>query len=36
MMLAGTGNIREVIAFRKNQRARDLMTGARRRSIRSS
>jgi aspartyl-tRNA synthetase len=28
MMLAGTGNIRDVIAFPKNQRARDLMTGA--------
>ncbi len=28
MMLAGTPNIRDVIAFPKNQRARDLMTGA--------
>src|SRR5204863_5859827 len=28
MMLAGTANIRDVIAFPKNQRARDLMTGA--------
>ena len=28
MMLAGTTNIRDVIAFPKNQRARDLMTGA--------
>ncbi len=28
MMLASTGNIRDVIAFPKNQRARDLMTGA--------
>ena len=28
MMLAGTINIRDVIAFPKNQRARDLMTGA--------
>jgi len=28
MMLAGTLNIRDVIAFPKNQRARDLMTGA--------
>src|SRR5579871_1862221 len=28
MMLAGTSNIRDVIAFPKNQRARDLMTGA--------
>ena len=28
MMLAGTGNIRDVIAFPKNQRARDLMTAA--------
>ncbi len=27
MMLAGTSNIRDVIAFPKNQRARDLMTG---------
>jgi aspartyl-tRNA synthetase len=28
MMLAGTTNIRDVIAYPKNQRARDLMTGA--------
>ena len=28
MMLAGTSNIRDVIAFPKNQRARDMMTGA--------
>lgn len=28
MMLAATSNIRDVIAFPKNQRARDLMTGA--------
>lgn len=28
MMLAGTTNIRDVMAFPKNQRARDLMTGA--------
>ena len=28
MMLAGTGNIRDVIAFPKNQKARDLMTNA--------
>jgi aspartyl-tRNA synthetase len=28
MMLAGTTNIRDTIAFPKNQRARDLMTGA--------
>jgi len=28
MMLAGTSNIRDVIAFPKNQRGRDLMTGA--------
>ena len=27
MMLAGTTNIRDVIAFPKNQRARDLMIG---------
>ena len=31
MMLAGTTNIRDVIAFPKNQKARDLMTGRRRR-----
>lgn len=28
MMLAGTSNIRDTIAFPKNQKARDLMTGA--------
>jgi aspartyl-tRNA synthetase len=28
MMLSGTGNIRDVIAFPKNQKARDMMTGA--------
>src|SRR5262249_53076563 len=28
MLLAGTTNIRDVIAFPKNQRARDLMSGA--------
>jgi aspartyl-tRNA synthetase len=28
MLIAGTTNIRDVIAFPKNQRARDLMTGA--------
>src|SRR5205085_8242795 len=28
MMLAGTTNIRDVIAFPKNQKARDMMTGA--------
>jgi aspartyl-tRNA synthetase len=28
MMLARTSNIRDVLAFPKNQKARDLMTGA--------
>jgi aspartyl-tRNA synthetase len=28
MILAGTTNIRDVIAFPKNQRTRDLMSGA--------
>src|SRR4029079_2343764 len=28
MLLAGTANIRDVIAFPKNKQARDLMTGA--------
>ena len=36
MMLAGTTNIRDVIAFPKNQKARDLMTGRRRRWTRSN
>jgi len=36
MMLAGTTNIRDVIAFPKNQRARDLMTDAPAQSTRAS